>query len=82
MTTSLKVVLNLKSELRREVVLQVIGQLPAHLIAIDFYEIWFVRHEYHRSIGCHSAEKVTLAIVFAFHLTFETFVTVLNPTAT
>jgi hypothetical protein len=41
-----------------------------------------VRHEYHRSIGCRNAEKVTLALAFAFQLTFETSVTVLNPTVT
>ena len=28
-----------KSKLRREIALQVIGQLPADLIAIDFYDL-------------------------------------------
>jgi hypothetical protein len=80
--TSPKVLPDTKSELRREIALQVIGQLPANLIAIDFSDTWFVRHEYHRSVGCRDAKKVTLGIIFARQLTFETFVTVLNPTAT
>ena len=80
--TGLKVLLDPKSELRREIALQVIRQLPADLIAIDFYDSWFARHEYHRSIGCRDAKKVTLAIIFSCQLSFETFVTLLNPTAT
>jgi hypothetical protein len=36
--TSPKVLLDTTSELRREIALQVIGQLPANLIAIDFYD--------------------------------------------
>jgi hypothetical protein len=82
--TGLKVLLDPKSELRREVALQVIRQFPADLIAIDlyFYDTWFARHEYHRSTGCRDAKKVTLAIIFARQLSFETFVTLLNPTAT
>jgi hypothetical protein len=35
--TGLKVLLDTKFELRREIALNVIGQLPAYLIAIDFY---------------------------------------------
>ena len=31
---------------------------------------------------CRDAKKVTLAIIFVRQLTFETFVTLLNPTAT
>ncbi|MGC2195122.1 MAG: hypothetical protein WA628_10640 [Terriglobales bacterium] len=54
--TSPKVLPDTKSELRREIALQVIGQLPANLIAIDFYD-WFVRHEYHRSMGCRDAKN-------------------------
>jgi hypothetical protein len=42
MITGLKVLLDPKSKLRREIALQVIGQLPAGLIAIDFYDTWFV----------------------------------------
>jgi hypothetical protein len=80
--TSPKVLLDTTSELRREIALQVIGQLPANLIAIDFYDTWFVRHEYHRSAGCRDATKVTRAIIFARQLSFETFATLLNPTAT
>ena len=80
--TGLKVLFDPKSELRREIALQVIRQLPADLIVIDFYDTWFVRHEYHRSVGCRDATKVTLAIIFARQLSFETFVTLLNPTAT
>ena len=34
-----------KSEVRREIALDVIGQLPPDLIAIDFYETRFARHE-------------------------------------
>lgn len=71
-----------KSELRREITLQVIRQLPSDLTASDFYNTWFARHEYHRSIGCRDAKKVTLAITFARQPSFETFVTLLNPTAT
>jgi hypothetical protein len=41
-----------------------------------------VRHEYHRSVGCRDATKVTRAIIFARQLSFETFATLLNPTAT
>ena len=40
--TALKVIFDLKSALRREIVLQVIGQLPANLIAIHFDDTWFV----------------------------------------
>ena len=80
--TGLKVLLDTKSELRREIVLQVIGQLLADLIAIDFYDSWFVRHEYHRSVGCRDPKKVTPASILAGQLSFETFVTLLNPTAT
>jgi len=39
--TGLKVLLDPKSKLRREIALQVIGQLPADLIAIDFYDTRF-----------------------------------------
>jgi len=39
--TGLKVLLDTKSELRREIALHVIRQLPADLIAIDFYDSWF-----------------------------------------
>ena len=77
-----KVVLNLTAQFRRDVVLQVLGQLPAYLITIDLYDAWFLRHEYHRSIGCGNAKKVTLAIIFARQPSCETFVTLLNPTAT
>jgi hypothetical protein len=35
------VALNPESELRREIVLQVIRQLPTNRIAIDFYDPWF-----------------------------------------
>jgi hypothetical protein len=80
--TALKVIFDPNSELRREIALQVVRQLPADLIAIDFYDSWFARHEYHRSVGCRDAKKVTLAIISACQLSFETFVTVLNPTAT
>jgi hypothetical protein len=80
--TGLKVLLDPKSDLRGEIALQVIRQLPADIIAIDFYDTWFARHEYHRSMGCRDAKKVTLAIIFARELSFETFVTLLNPTAT
>jgi hypothetical protein len=80
--TALKVLLDLKPELRCEIALQVIGQLLADLIAIDFDETQFARHKYHRSIGCRNAKKVTLAIIFARQPSFETFVTLLNPTAT
>jgi hypothetical protein len=80
--TSPKLLPDTKSELRREIAFQVIGQFPANLITIDFYDTWFVRHEYHWSVGCRDARKVTLAIVFARQLSFETFVTLLNPTAT
>jgi hypothetical protein len=76
-----KVVLNLTAQFRRDVVLQVLRQLPAYLIRIDLYDAWFLRHEYHRSIG-GNAKKVTLAIIFARQLSCETFVTLLNPTAT
>lgn len=78
----MKVLLDPQSELRREIALQVIRQLPSDLIAIDFYNSWFARHEYHRSIGCRNAKKVTLAIIFTRQLSFETFATLLNPTAT
>jgi len=61
------VVLNLTAQFRRDVVFQVLGQLPAYLITIDLYDAWFLRHEYHRSIGCGNTEKVTLAIIFARH---------------
>jgi hypothetical protein len=40
-TAVLKVALNLESELRREIVLHVIRQLPTNCIAIDFYDPWF-----------------------------------------
>jgi hypothetical protein len=80
--TGMKVLLDPKSELRREIALQVIRQLPSDLIAIGFYNSWFARHEHHRSIGCRNAKNVTLAIIFARQLSFETFVTLLNPTAT
>jgi len=80
--TAMKVLLDPKSELRHEIALQVIRQLPSDLIAIDFYNSWFARHEYHRSIGWRNAKKVTLAIIFAGQLSFETFTTLLNPTAT
>lgn len=80
--TGLKMLLDPKSELRREIALQVIRQLPADPIAIDFYDSWFRQHEYHRSMGCRDAKKVTLASIFARQLSFETFVTLLNPTAT
>jgi len=80
--TGLKVLLDLKPELRCEIALQVIGQLPADLIAIDFDETQFARHEYHRSVGCCNDKKVTLTIIFSRQLSFETFVTLLNPTAT
>jgi hypothetical protein len=39
--TSPKVLPDTKSELRREIALHVIRQLPADLIAIDFYDSWF-----------------------------------------
>jgi hypothetical protein len=39
--TGLKVLLDTKSELRREIALHVIRRLPADLIAIDFYDSWF-----------------------------------------
>jgi len=39
--TGLKVLLDTTSELRREIALHVIRQLPADLIAIDFYDSWF-----------------------------------------
>jgi hypothetical protein len=80
--TGLKVLLDTKPEARGEIALQVIRQLPADQIAIDFYNSRFARHQYHRSMGCRDAQKVTLAIIFARHLSFETFVTLLNPTAT
>ena len=82
MAAALKVIFNLKSELRCEIALQVIRQLPADLIAIDFYDSRFARHEYHRSVGCCNDKKVTLTIIFSRQLSFETFVTLLNPTAT
>lgn len=82
MITSLKVLPHKKSELRREIALQVIRQRPTGLIAIGFYDNRFARHEYHRSVGCRNAKKVTLTIIFACQLSFETFVTLLNPTAT
>jgi hypothetical protein len=80
--TPLKVLLDPTSELRSEIALQVIRQFPSDLIAVDFYNSWFARHEYHRSIGCRDSKKVTLAITFARQRSFETFVTLLNPTAT
>lgn len=80
--TGMKVLLDPKSELRREIALQVIRQLPSDLMAIDFCDNWFGRHEYHRSIGCCDAKQVTLAILCARQRSFETFVTLLNPTAT
>ena len=80
--TGMKALLDPKSELRREIALQVIRQLPSDLIAIDFYSSWFARHEYHRSLGCRDTQKVTLAIIFACQLSFETFVSLLNPTST
>ena len=80
--TGLKVLLDTESELRGEIALQVIRQLPADLIAIDFYDSRFARHEYHRCVRCRDAKKVTLGIIFACQLSFETFVTLLNPTAT
>jgi hypothetical protein len=54
--TGLKVLLDTKSEVRGEIALQVIRQLPADLIAIDFYYSRFARHEYHRSMGCRDAQ--------------------------
>jgi len=54
--TGLKVLLDTESELRGEIALQVIRQLPADLIAIDFYDSRFARHEYHRSMGCRDAQ--------------------------
>jgi formate-dependent phosphoribosylglycinamide formyltransferase (GAR transformylase) len=80
--TGLKVLLDPKSEVRREIALDVIGQLPLDLIAIDFYETRFARHEHHRSMGCRDGKKETLAVILARQLSFETFVTLLNPTAT
>jgi hypothetical protein len=80
--TAFEVLLDPTSELRCEIPFQVIGQLLSQLIAIDFYNTGFARHEYHRSIGCHNAKKVTLAIIFVRQPTFETFATLLNPTAT
>jgi len=62
--TALKVFLDPKPELRCHIALQVIGQLLLDLIAIDFYETRFVRHEYHRSIRCRNTRKVTRAIIF------------------
>jgi hypothetical protein len=41
MITCLKVFLDPKSKFRREIAVQVIGQLPADLIAIDFYDTRF-----------------------------------------
>jgi hypothetical protein len=79
---ALKVIFNLKSELRCEIALHVIRQLPSNLIAIDLYDTWFLRHQYHRSIGCRNTKKVTFTLVPAFQLSFETFVTVLNLTPT
>ena len=80
--TGLKVLLDPKSEVRREIALDVIGQLPPDLIAIDFYETRFARHEHHRSMGCRDDKKETLVVILARQLSFETFVTLLNPTAT
>ena len=37
-----KVVLNPTAQFRRDVVLQVLGQLPAYLITIDLYDAWFL----------------------------------------
>ncbi len=65
---ALKVIFNLKSKLKCEIALQVIRQLPSNLIAIDFYDAWFLRHQYHRSIGCHNTKKVTFTLVSAFQI--------------
>lgn len=65
---ALKVIFNLKSELRCEIALQVIRQLPSNLIAIDLYDAWFLRHQYHRSIGCRNTKKVTFTLVPAFQV--------------
>ena len=62
--TVLKVLLDPNSELWREVVLQVIGQHSADLRAFDLDETRFARHEYHQSIRCRNAKKVTRAIIF------------------
>ncbi len=39
--TGLKMLFDPKAELKREIALQVVRQLPANLIAIDFYETCF-----------------------------------------
>jgi hypothetical protein len=59
-----QVVLNPDSQLRRQIVLEVIRQLPANRIAIDFHNQWFRRHNQHQSIGCPGAEKVTFIRTF------------------
>jgi hypothetical protein len=48
--TGLKVLLDSRSPLRREIALKVIRQLPADLMAINFYDSWIAWHEYHPSI--------------------------------
>jgi hypothetical protein len=80
--TAFEVLLNPTPELRLEIAFQIVGQLLSDLIAIDFYDTRFAGHEYHRSIGCRNAKKVTLAIIFVHQPTLETFATLLNPTAT
>jgi hypothetical protein len=67
-TAALKVIFNLKSELRCEIALKVIRQLPSNLIAIDLYDVWFLRHQYHQSIRCRKTKKVTFTFVPAFQI--------------
>jgi hypothetical protein len=78
----MKVLLDPQSELRREIALQVIRQLPSDLIAIDFYDSWLRATRITPAHGCRDPKKVTPASIFARQLSFETFVTLLNPTAT
>ena len=58
-----EVAFNLESEFRREIAFQVIRQLPADLVTIDFYNARLLRHEHHRLVGFRCARKVTYIVV-------------------
>jgi hypothetical protein len=77
-----EVVFNPYSQLRREIAIQLVRQLPANLVAIEFYNAWLERHNQHRSIGCRRTVEVTLSHHPLFSDAGETFTTVPNPTAT